>query len=270
MAADTQTMEPRTSQTPILDLRTVQTSAFKTLVEALKELLTDVNLEFDQDGLKIACPDTADVILVHLRLHAEKFEYYRCERPQILVGVNMINLHKLVKGANSGDTLTMRMYENDTNRLHIEFKNSEKNSRTSFALHVMDIDYTDILIPPERFPSVITLQSTDFQKICREMANITNKVDICRVGNRLIFKCVGDFCEQETELVDSTPRQNTSTDIVQGVFSLRYLSLFTKCTNLSNTVNLFMKDDYPMIVNYTVASLGQITLALAPQDEDER
>jgi proliferating cell nuclear antigen len=253
----------------ILDVRTVQTSAFKTLVEALKELLTDVNIEFDQDGLKIACPDTADVILVHLRLHAEKFEFYKCEKPQILVGVNMINLHKIVRGANSGDTLSMRMYENDSNRLHIEFKNSEKNSRTSFALHVMDIDYQDIAIPPERFPYVINLPSSDFQKICREMANITTKVDICRVGNRLIFRCVGDFCEQETELLDSSSRQAPNNDIVQGVFSLKYLSLFTKCTNLSNNVNLFMKDDYPLIVHYTVASLGQITLALAPQDDHE-
>ena len=50
----------------IFELRTVQTSVFKTLVEALKELLTDTVIEFDSEGMKIITTDTAHVILVHL------------------------------------------------------------------------------------------------------------------------------------------------------------------------------------------------------------
>ena len=34
-------------------IRTVQASAFRTLVEALKEILTDVNIEIDESGMKI-------------------------------------------------------------------------------------------------------------------------------------------------------------------------------------------------------------------------
>ena len=32
----------------ILELKTVQSSAFRVLIEALKEILTDANLEFDE------------------------------------------------------------------------------------------------------------------------------------------------------------------------------------------------------------------------------
>ena len=38
-------------------IRTVQASAFRTLVEALKEILTDVNIEIDKTGMKIIAMD---------------------------------------------------------------------------------------------------------------------------------------------------------------------------------------------------------------------
>ena len=37
----------------ILEIKTVQSAAFRVLTEALKEILTDANFEFDETGLKI-------------------------------------------------------------------------------------------------------------------------------------------------------------------------------------------------------------------------
>ena len=56
--------------------------------------------------------------------------------------------------------------------------------------------------------------------------------------------------------------------IIQGVFALKYLVLFTKCTNLCNSINLFLKNDYPLIIKYDIASLGHIKLCLAPKTID--
>ena len=65
--------------------------------------------------------------------------------------------------------------------------------------------------------------------------------------------------------------QNSSPDkIVQGLFALKYLVLFTKCTNLCNSIEMYLKNDYPLITKYNVASLGNIKLCLAPKIvEDE-
>jgi proliferating cell nuclear antigen len=54
---------------------------------------------------------------------------------------------------------------------------------------------------------------------------------------------------------------------VQGVFSLKYLVLFTKCTNLSSSVEIYLKNDYPLIVKFLVASLGELKLCLSPNVE---
>ena len=37
----------------IFEIKTVQSSPFRSLIEALKEILTDANIEFDENGMKI-------------------------------------------------------------------------------------------------------------------------------------------------------------------------------------------------------------------------
>ena len=52
---------------------TVQSGAFKILIEALRELLTDTVIEFDKNGVKILTTDTSRTVLVHLWLDGSKF-----------------------------------------------------------------------------------------------------------------------------------------------------------------------------------------------------
>lgn len=263
----------------ILEVRTVQVVAFKTLIEAMKELLTDTCIEFDAQGMKITAVDTSRVVLVHLRLDADKFEhYYAKDTPgNIVIGVNMINLHKLIKTCNGNDTLSFIMDSADTNHLSIKIENSDRNTRTVFKLSLLDLDKETITIDPADFNCVISMPSSDLQKICRDMHNIASLVEIRNVGTELIFSCTGEFVKQETTLSDASNfllsqskgdeliGGTHATDIVQGIFSLKHLVLFTKCTNLSSTVELYLKNDYALIVKYRVSSLGEIKLCLAPQ-----
>lgn len=254
------------SPTNSLEIKTIQATAFKTLVEALKEMLTDTCIQFDEHGMKIVAMDTAHIVLVHLKLDASKFEHFHCPN-KITIGVNMLNLHKLIKTINSNDTLTFFMDNNDMNHLGIKIENGDKNTKTTYKLNLLDLDNQNISIDAAEFNSVITLPSTDFQKICRDMNNLAEFVEIRNINNQLIFACKGEFCAQETVLSDNESHSicnNNPNEIVQGVFSLRYLVMFTKCTNLCNTVELYLKNDYPLIIKYGVASLGEVKLCIAP------
>jgi proliferating cell nuclear antigen len=63
--------------------------------------------------------------------------------------------------------------------------------------------------------------------------------------------------------------QKDDSIIYRGEFDSKYLLQFTKCTNLSNVIELYLKNDYPLIVQYAVGSLGSIKLCLAPQQPSE-
>ena len=255
-----------------VEIKTIQSSAFKILVEALKEILTDTCIEIDENGIKIIAMDTSHIVLVHLRLDASKFEYYYCEK-KMTIGINMLNLHKLIKTINSNDTLSLYIDSNDHNHLGIKIENSEKNSKTIYKLNLLDLDLQSITIDPVEFNSVITLPSSDFQKIIRDMNNLSDFVEIRNINKQLIFSCKGDFCNQETIISDNESGTQqitlkTSDEIVQGFFHLRYMTMFTKCTNLCSTVELYLKNDYPLIVKYDVASLGDLKLCLAPCNDE--
>lgn len=250
-----------------LEIKTVQATVIKVLVEALKELLTDTNMEFDETGLKILTTDTSHMIMVHLKLEAPKFEVYHCEG-RISIGVNMLNFHKLLKTINNNNTLSLFMDRDDVNHLGIKIENNEKNTRTVYKLNLLDLDHQDLLVDPLTFPEVVTLPSSDFQKICRDMNNLADYMEIRSVNNQLVFSCKGDYCSQETVIRDMSAGAGGAagggSSIVQGVFSIKHLVIFTKCTNLCPTMELYLANNYPLVVKYDVSSLGAIRLVLAP------
>ena len=113
------------------------------------------------------------------------------------------------------------------------------------------------------------MPSNEFQKICRDMSNLSEIIEIQNIQNRLIFACNGEFAEQETIFTENGgltfSNDNSKYDVIQGYYNLKHLVLFTKCTNLSTNVQLFMKNDFPLIIQYKVGSLGYLKLALAPK-----
>ena len=56
------------------ELKTVQVSVIKGLIEALKEIITETNIEISPNGLRVSATDPSVTILVHMFLQAENFE----------------------------------------------------------------------------------------------------------------------------------------------------------------------------------------------------
>jgi|UniRef100_A0A6C0J794 proliferating cell nuclear antigen len=257
----------------VLEFKSVQASAFRILIEALKEILTDANFECDETGIKMIAMDSSRTVLVHLKLNADKFESYICKEKRVL-GISMINLFRIIKTMNNNDTFTLFLEREKDSVLGIKIENSEKNTTSTFHLNLMDLDVDNIQIPSVEFESVITMPSTDFQKIIRDMHNYADLIDIKSVEDHLIFSCKGDFCSQETIIGETDDGMNFAKnkkpdEIIQGEFALKHLVLFGKCTNLCNSIQMFLKNDYPLVIKYTVASLGEIKLCLAPSCNDE-
>jgi proliferating cell nuclear antigen len=260
------------SENYILEIKTIQASTIKSVIDAMKEILMDVNLEFDEHGMKIVALDNTHIVLIHLKLHAEKFESYYCAK-KIYVGINMLKFHMLIKTIQNGDILSLFIHKNDPNILGITIENNEKNVKTTYKLSMLDIDVINVDIPPADFNTIITMPSAYLQKIIRDMHNLAEYIEIKNIGEKLILSCQGEFCCQETILATETQniqiKNNENThEIIQGVFSLKYLSIFTKCTNLCSTVEIYLKNSYPIILQYSIASMGSVKLCLAQKSED--
>ena len=160
-----------------MNIKTEQAGAFRILIEALKEILTEGNFIFDETGVKLMAMDSTHSILIHMKLECDNFEFFHCPK-KMTIGVNMLNFFKLIKTMNNAETLTLFIEKENENKLGILIHNSEKNSQTIYKLNLLDIDDDNIKIPPAEFETELSLPSSDFQKIIRDMVNIGENIEI--------------------------------------------------------------------------------------------
>lgn len=299
---------PRVSHSGyVLEIKTVQALAFKALFEGLKELLTDVPIEVDRTGIKLSALDTSHVVLTNVRLSADRFDYFHVSEDRIVVGLNVLQLCKLLRSVSNSDTLTLFMEEPGSD-LGIRIESRERNAKTVFHLKLLDLPDEEAcpITGSASFDDIIILDSGDLQRLCRDMNAIADSVEIQVVRGEVTFSCKGEFCSQETVLYNmkddggdeaepgggkakarkggakAAPRQGPSPsinsaaasgaypsdDIQHGIFSLKFMTHFTKFGALSDVVELLLRNNFPLCVRYNVASLGELKLAIAPQLPD--
>jgi proliferating cell nuclear antigen len=253
-----------------LYIKTVQSHSIKILIESLKEVLTDINLYFDTNGLKIMTMDNARVALVYVRLIKENFEEFHCDS-KTMCGINMIYLFKLLKTVGNNDVLTLFIRNSTPNELGIRIDNKDKNTLTESYLKMLDISEEKLEIPDIQYDSVISMPSVDLQKYCRDLAIISNQVIITSTDSKFVLESNGDFASQkiiigeaQNGLIFSKKNQHVSES-----FDLKYLNSFTKSTNLCSTVEIFLKKDYPLVIEYNVANLGKLQFCLAPKVRED-
>lgn len=258
----------------VLTIRTLQIAPFRTLMTALKDILLETNICFNQEGIKVTNFDKSHTIVAHLNLARENFEYYECKQEQIIIGVNMYHLFKLINSVDSEDTLTIYIENKDftdgiVSHLGLKFENGKIKQRKTQKLRLIEPEEEELEYPQPEFSSIINLPSQDFQKIIRNLSDISDKLEIESVGDELIFRCEGQFATVEIRRAESdnnmsfVSKQDAS-KVMTGVFSLKNLSYFIKCTNLCNHIELHLENDLPLVVKYSVASLGELRLCLAP------
>ncbi len=258
----------------VLTIKTVQIAPFRTLMTALKDILVETNITFSPDGIRIINMDKTHTILAHLYLAAQNFEFYECKKENITIGVNMFQLFKLINSIDNDDTLTMYIENADfadgiVTHLGLKFENGEIKQCKTQKLRLIEPDDEELMYPDVKFSSIINLPSVDFQKIIRDLSCISDKLEIKSVGNELIFKCSGHFADVEITRAESNGSmgfllKQDSSKIIQGVFPMKNLNYFIKCTNLCQQIEIYLENDLPLVVKYNVASLGEIKLCLAP------
>ena len=106
-----------------------------------------------------------------------------------------------------------------------------------------------------------------------KLAQFSDKIEITSVGSQLIFKGYNTNVKQGIKVKPAASGMKYETNdnpnqIIQGVFDLKHLVQFSKCANLSQTIRIHIKNDFPLIIQCEVATMGVIKLCLAPQSEE--
>lgn len=140
----------------------------------------------------------------------------------------------------------------------------------------MDIDSEHLGIPDEEYQATIKLPSAEFQRIVKDLATIGDTVEICVTKDAVKFSTNGDIgsanvmCRQSSTA--DKPEEATEITISEPValsFALRYLNSFAKATPLANHTTLKLSKELPIVVEYHIPDMGNLSFYLAPKIDDD-
>lgn len=238
-------------------LKTIQAAAIKTLFEVLKDIINDVNLIFDTNGVSMCTLDTAHVTFINMNMDADNFETYEC-KSRTLAGLNLLNTFKIMKSITNNDTLALKI-EDRQEIMNINIENDAKKSVTNFKLKLLDINDEVYELPTIAMDHHTIIPSSSFQRIIRDMSSIADNVTIKRYDNKISFSCDGDFAKQETIFECPDTIDNT----IEFTYSLKYIHIFTKATSICSNIEIMQSSEGPIAFKYSIANLGDITFFLA-------
>jgi len=226
-------------------------------------------------GMKIMAMDKTQTLLVNVKLIAKKFDVFKVKRKVFDIGINLGQLSKALKTLKTDDSLTISVNEDDKDWLMLKFRNDKKRCDSYDKIKLLDINKSKFEIPPTAFDAVVIINTEDFHTICKDMSNIQSVMEIKCTRKSLTFTSTGDSSEKgKTYYPDENGikinfNKDSKIDVVQGIFELKFLIMFTnKSQNLCPRLQLFMKNDYPLVVKFAVATLGKLQFCVSPHDED--
>ena len=115
----------------MFEARLTEGIVLKQVVDALKDLVNDANLDCSEEEVSIQCMDGSHVSLVAVRLSEAAFDHYRCDRP-ISLGINSGNMAKIFKMMGKEDVVVLKA-EDEPDNLTLMFESGKSDTIADFG-----------------------------------------------------------------------------------------------------------------------------------------
>ncbi len=212
-------------------------------------------------------------MLVSLLVGEDAFQTYRCDR-NITLGVDLSSLAKVLKCGNNSDSLTL-IAEDSPDSVLVVFEDTVKDRISEYSLKLMDIESDFLNIDDMDYDSVITLPAVDFQKICRDLSQLSDSLTVLVTKDTVKYVANGDIGSGSVIVKPFTDLEKTENSVkvelnkaVNLTFGLKYLLDVIKGTSLSSTITIKLADKTPALFEFKLPS-GYLRFYLAPKFDEE-
>merc|ERR1711862_422320 len=214
----------------------------------------DVNFDCSEKGVQVQSMDSSHVALVSLLLRESAFQDFKCDRPTSL-GMNVDSLGKILKMCGPNDSLKGR-WQNDADTVSFQCESGDDDRISDFDLKLMQIESEHMEIPEQHYKVVARLPSAEFQKVCRDLKEFGETMQMKASKEGIKFSVQGDVGSgnvmlkpREAEKAEDKVTLTVHEPVV-ATFALRYLVTFAKAAPLCGTVELGLAPDAPLLVKY--------------------
>lgn len=248
-------------------------SEIKTLFDVLKDIVTDVNLVFKEDGVSIIALDPEKIVAVSV--HMVNIASYQFSRGDpIYIGVNMQHLYKLVRGVNTCHSIRMEINPDTPNVLKVIIYHPTNGVLSTTSLYSLDIPKEQPQLPEIEFNAVCQLPTSDFMRSIKDLSHGTKRVTLSasqEEPRHLIMASKGSTYVYTTSIsicpsTDGLEWAYFNIPKVQGSYVIKYIEKFAK-PQLGKFLEIGFKSDGVINLSYSHLPIGAFNMTVAPIDD---
>jgi proliferating cell nuclear antigen len=231
-----------------------------------------------EGGIRIIEIDEHETLLVYVKLNASNFIDFYVKYPEYSVGLDLQQLNYYLKNMTKDNVLKIYVDKDDEQNIVFEGNNDVAGSNIKHTQKVMDLDNEKKNLPTQsNFEMIVTISTAEFHNLCRNLTKYSEYIEITCTKKELKFSCKGDsakvvkkFTNKDNGVrIDCLDKTGKKANIFHGIYELRHLVTFGKSRSLCDEMCLYLKNDYPLFIQYSVGVIGKMLIALIPIDGKE-
>ncbi|HMK53486.1 MAG TPA: proliferating cell nuclear antigen (pcna) [Methanobacteriaceae archaeon] len=231
----------------------------KTSFDAISSIVDEVQMQADEEGLRLDALDRSHITFVHLELRKNVFDEYQCKEA-LKINVDTEELMKVLKRAKAEDMVELTT---DEGNFIITF---EGEARRTFKIRLIDIEYEAPSPPQLDYPTEFEIPFSLLKDSIQDIGIVSDKIALQVDEDRFKASAEGDFGDAKIEYLHGEKIEENA----KSVFSLEKVKEMMKADKFSETAQIKLGNDMPLHLSLKMASdEGELSFLLAPRIESE-
>ncbi len=232
---------------------------FSDIIGIISELVLEVRIKINKEGMRIIAIDPANVAMVSFRLPSSAFSELEVENEEIL-GISLESLKAVLRRIKTGSVLTITRQENELKLLIQDKINKE------FNLALIEIEGEEKELPKLDFVSKIEMPSLDFSEAIEDCSVVADSCSFISEPDKFIISAKGSLNSFKSEFTGDAI--DIQAQEASSKYSLEYMQKMIKATKITDKMKIHFSTDYPLKLEFSTPFI-ELDFILAPRVETE-
>lgn len=247
--------------------RTDQGYIIKVLSDLLQNNIKVGCFVIDKTGIYFTMSDTHQRICIDFSLLGENFINYEVNSSKkIFIGVNLIHLYKMLKPIKKKDSIEFIKESEESEILDIRQISSGTGKVTTSSLKIQNIQNLEIELPSD-YTNYVPIPSSEYQKMCKDMENISQTVQIRATDKSITFKADMTHVYARSIVFGDDAE---SKEIYSQTFDTEQLNNLKRISGLgitSGNIHIFCMNNRPILMRTNIGTLGKINIYVKSKEQ---
>lgn len=246
--------------------KTTQAYQWKLLAELLHNNIRTACFQISGDGIMLRMTDTHEKLLIDMNLSFENFDIYVFEGAPIFIGVNMSHFQKLLSCIKKKDSIEFSIYSETPNNLKIKIIPPKDNDRVIMSdIVIQTVQSIQVEIDND-YDKPIVVSSSEYSKMCKDLSKMGSTINVSAKKFYMRFhSTMGNIYSRDVIFGEDVSDDDIECDYNQD-FDSEKLTRISKIAGLGTNIQIYAKNDMPLLLRTNVGTLGKISIYIKSRD----